>query len=152
MKKNKLKTLIRKAIEVCNKERVREGAAIKKDFQIHLKKLSLSIKKIKAHSVRQSKKARKNIEDKIDSIDFIKEKKTVYEVTGALINRMDTSEEISRMEEHIQAFCSLVVSNGVIGKKMSFYLQEMVREVNTIGSKSQDFKLDAGSSSDKKSY
>ena len=137
--KNKLKALVHKSIELCKKERDREGTALKRDFQKNLKQLSMSLQKVKSHSAGQSKRVYKNIKDKITAITD--DKKTRLEVIGALISRMDTSEEISRMIEHIQAFRALVSTEGVIGKNMSFYLQEMVREVNTIGSKSQDFKL-----------
>ena len=139
--RNKLKTLIYKAIDLCDKERKREGSALKKDFQKHLRQLSLSIKKIASHAVRQNKKAQENIKNKMGSIGLIEEGKKLQEVTGALINRLDICEEITRTEEHIRAFRSIISATGAIGKKMSFYLQELVREVNTIGSKSQDFKL-----------
>lgn len=139
--KNKLKALTRKAMDLCNKERIREGLSLKKDFQKNIKHLGLCIQKIKSHSNRQNKKASKNVKEKARSIDITNEQNTVQDVMVALINRMDNSEELSRMEEHIQVFRTLILSKGVIGKKISFYLQEMIREVNTIGSKSQDFKL-----------
>ena len=139
--KKELKLLLHKAMELCTKERTREGRVLKKEFQKYLKSISLCLRKIKSHAVQQSKKVKQNIEDKIEKFDVINEKNTVYEITGSLINRMDISEEISRMEEHIKTFYVLVSTKGVIGKKMSFYLQEMIREMNTIGSKSQNFKL-----------
>ncbi len=174
VEKNKLKTLLQMAINRCNKERVREGLALKKDFQKYTKNLLLSLQKIKQHSERQSKLVRKNLKEKIN--DMINEgillpfensgsnvlppfkgKKTMRvgetvnssrfrfktdeELIGVLINRMDINEEISRMEEHIRAFRTLIASSSAIGKKMSFYLQEMIREMNTIGGKSQNFKL-----------
>ncbi len=139
--KNRLKALVHKAVELCGQERVREGRALKKDFQKHIKQLSLCLQKIKSHSVKQKEQVRKSIKKKIHSVDMANEKKTVEEVTGVLINRLDTNEEISRMEEHIRAFRTLVAEKGIVGKEMSFYLQEMIREMNTVGSKSQDFKM-----------
>lgn len=139
--RNKLKTLIYKAIDLCDKERKREGSALKKDFQKHLRELSLSIKKISSHAVRQNKKAQESVKNKMGSIGLVEEDKKLQEVTGSLINRLDICEEITRTEEHIRTFRSIISTKGAIGKKMSFYLQELVREVNTIGSKSQDFKL-----------
>ena len=139
--KSQLKALMRKAIDLCDKERVREGLALKKDFQKNIKQLSLCLQRIKSHSLRQNEKASKNIKEKIRSVDLTDEQRTIQDVTAALISRLDTSEEFSRMEEHIRVFRTLVIAKGVMGKKISFYLQEMIREVNTIGSKSQDFKL-----------
>ena len=139
--RNKLKALIYKAIDLCDKERKREGSALKKDFQKHLRELSLSIKKISSHAVKQNKKAQESVKNRMGSIGFVEEDKKLQEVTGSLINRLDICEEITRTEEHVRAFRSIVSTEGAIGKKMSFYLQELVREINTIGSKSQNFKL-----------
>ncbi len=144
--KNQLKALTRKALDLCNKERAREGLALKKEFQKHIQSLSVSLQKIKDRSSVQETKAGKNIKNKINMMEggteIMEDKKTVQEMTGALINRMDAREEICRMKEHIRAFHALALrSLGPVGKEMSFYLQEMIREMNTIGSKSQDFKL-----------
>jgi uncharacterized protein (TIGR00255 family) len=139
--KNKVKVLVRRAVDLCSKEREREGKALQKDFQKNLNQLMLSLKKVKSHAVRQSKGVGKKIESKVGAIDDIEGKKAIQEVTSTLINRMDINEEVSRMEEHIRAFRSLIAVKGVIGKKMSFYLQEMIREMNTVGAKAQDFKL-----------
>ena len=137
--KLRLKTLLRSALNLCEKEKLREGLALKKDFQKNLRMLSVSIKKIRAHANRQNKMVVSGMKQKLKSL--LEEQKTAGEVTNALMNRMDISEELERMEEHIKVFTNLVSSQGTMGKKMSFYLQEMVREVNTAGSKSQDFKL-----------
>ena len=139
--KKQLKDLTMKSIDLCNKERVREGLSLKKDFQKNIKYLSLCIKKIKSHSKRQNEKVNKNVKEKVRSVEITDAQNTVQDVMVALINRMDNSEELNRMEEHIKVFRTLILSKGVIGKKISFYLQEMIREINTIGSKSQDFKL-----------
>ena len=136
--KIKLRALLDKSIELCVKERVREGQALKKDFQKNLKALSISLQKVKVLSEKQNKKLLKNKASEITPV--FDEKKSGYENTNSF--RMDTSEEISRMTEHIKSFRKLISSGEeVLGKKMSFYLQEMVREMNTVGSKSQDFEL-----------
>ena len=68
------------------------------------------------------------------------EGKSSVEITS-LLSKMDVTEELVRMEAHIQIGLKLLKSRGAVGKKMGFYFQEMIREMNTIGSKSQDFKL-----------
>ena len=141
--KTKLKTTLRKAIELCNKERVREGLALKKDFQKNTTALSQSLKKIKIHFTQQNKTINKTVRDKIKLIKLStnEKDKLQQEMLSALLNRTDIDEEIYRMEEHLKVFRSVLNSPGTIGKKISFYLQEMIREMNTIGSKSQSFKL-----------
>ena len=137
----KLKALIRQAIALCNKERAREGVVLKQDFQKHLKSLSVCLRKVKSHAGQQARKIKQNVKDKMESFDAINEKNTIHEITGSLINKMDISEELNRMGEHIKVFGSLISARGVKGKKMSFYLQEMIREMNTVGSKSQSAQL-----------
>jgi uncharacterized protein (TIGR00255 family) len=57
------------------------------------------------------------------------------------VERSDINEEVSRLNEHIRNYKGLLAHNGAIGKKLDFYTQELLREVNTIGSKSSVSKL-----------
>lgn len=52
-----------------------------------------------------------------------------------LAEKQDTSEETIRLRSHISQFKSLLSNGGAIGRKMDFLLQELNREINTIGSK-----------------
>jgi uncharacterized protein (TIGR00255 family) len=57
--------------------------------------------------------------------------------TAVLIDKMDVREELVRLREHVKACTELIQSGEAKGKKLDFYCQELLREVNTIGSKSQ---------------
>ena len=57
------------------------------------------------------------------------------------VDKADISEEISRLKEHLRSMKALLTSSEGQGKKMDFYSQELLREVNTIGSKSQVARL-----------
>jgi uncharacterized protein (TIGR00255 family) len=52
--------------------------------------------------------------------------------------RSDITEELTRLEAHMQACTRLLSSSEAVGRKIEFLVQEMHREVNTIGSKSND--------------
>lgn len=58
-----------------------------------------------------------------------------------LAERTDISEEIARIESHVQQFRGLLQQGGVIGKRLDFLCQELHRESNTMSSKSQDRSL-----------
>ena len=58
-----------------------------------------------------------------------------------LAERADIAEELARLGSHFEQFEHLVASVEPIGRRLEFLLQEMTREANTIGSKSQDAKL-----------
>jgi uncharacterized protein (TIGR00255 family) len=56
-------------------------------------------------------------------------------------DRCDIAEELTRLRSHFEQFTTLLKSNGEIGRKSEFILQEMGREVHTIGSKANDLVI-----------
>jgi uncharacterized protein (TIGR00255 family) len=56
-------------------------------------------------------------------------------------DRIDVAEELTRLESHSAHFESLLESKEAVGRRLDFLLQEMAREANTIGSKSQDVTI-----------
>lgn len=58
-----------------------------------------------------------------------------------LAERSDIQEELVRMKNHIQHFLSHLDGGGEVGKKLDFLLQEMNREVNTMGSKADGLRV-----------
>ena len=56
-------------------------------------------------------------------------------------DRCDVTEEITRLRSHFEQFAALLNSEGEIGRKAEFILQEIGREVNTIGSKANDLTI-----------
>ena len=61
-----------------------------------------------------------------------------------MAEKMDITEESIRLKSHISQFCDLINSDEAVGRKVDFLLQEMVREVNTIGSKGCDADISRG--------
>ena len=53
-------------------------------------------------------------------------------------DRVDITEELTRLESHVTHFESMLVGSEAVGRRLDFLLQEMAREANTIGAKSQD--------------
>ena len=58
-----------------------------------------------------------------------------------IADRSDVTEELVRLTSHFEQFSSLLGQPEPVGRRMEFLLQEMAREANTLGSKSQDVKL-----------
>ena len=137
--KQVVKSLLQKAVELCDKERVREGLALKKDFQKKLIALSQCLQLIKRLSSKKRQKKEKQLKSKMSKEILVQQNST--NEAALIISRMDINEELSRLAEHIRVFRALITKKIVMGKQMNFYLQEMIREVNTIGSKSQEVSL-----------
>ena len=56
-------------------------------------------------------------------------------------DRVDVAEELTRLNGHSEHFAALVAGDGPVGRRLDFLLQEMAREANTIGAKSQDVAI-----------
>jgi uncharacterized protein (TIGR00255 family) len=61
--------------------------------------------------------------------------------TAILIERADITEETVRTEGHLESIAKVLKDGGAVGKKIDFYVQELRREVNTIGAKASDVDL-----------
>ena len=126
-----------------NEERTKEGRLIRKDLKERLKTIMNNLSEIegrwpltiKAH---EEKLKEKMIEvAKSTSIDEIR----VLQELAIYMERLDIAEEIMRLKGHIENFKSTLSSPDAVGRKLDFIIQEMVRETNTIGSKSNDLYI-----------
>ncbi len=124
-------------------ERSREGLALKKDLQKNLKDLLKYISKISKLREDANKMLQEKFEAKIKarlpkdaSIQGFDPQRLTQEIVIQL-EKADINEEIIRLNEHLKNFEKIIDLPVVEGKKLDFYTQELLREVNTIGSKSQ---------------
>ena len=69
------------------------------------------------------------------------EDERVLKEIALFADRCDVTEELTRLRSHIEQFGTLLKSDGEIGRKSEFILQEIGREVNTIGSKANDLTI-----------
>lgn len=126
------------ALKNLDKTRLEEGRHIEKDFLKRLGLIKKEIKDMEVLTFELTKTRKKEISEKIrfyteqDSID---EGRLMQEV-AYLIERSDITEEIVRVNIHINAFTNYLKLNEPVGKRLGFLAQEINREVNTIGSKS----------------
>jgi uncharacterized protein (TIGR00255 family) len=71
---------------------------------------------------------------KVDESDLARE-------LAVFAERSDIAEEIERLDSHFKQFVSLLDTDGSVGRKLEFLVQEMFREANTMGSKTADVDL-----------
>ncbi|MEO5767314.1 MAG: YicC/YloC family endoribonuclease [Polyangia bacterium] len=62
----------------------------------------------------------------------------VAQEIALMAERLDVSEELLRLKTHLEHFRALLEAPGAVGRKLDFVIQEMGREINTVGSKAQD--------------
>ena len=128
--KQTIKKLFDKSLQACLRERKREGLVLKKDILSQIKVLQACLQKIESLNKKQYKDYLKKKDE------FIKKNHQRKELNLEL-EKFDTHEEIIRVKEHLSHFKKILSKSLDIGRKLDFYIQEILREVNTIGSKSQ---------------
>lgn len=141
--KKALLVAFEKACKACAIERKREGKSLRDDLETILSALELEIDGI--HALREE--ANQNLLQRFEQ--KIKSRLNGVEVDPARISqevvmqieRSDINEELIRLKEHTKNYRQLFSSAEAQGKKLDFYTQELLREVNTIGSKSSVSKL-----------
>lgn len=137
-----LKRSFDSALKKLDIERHREGLALKKDLTKNLKDLQKVTSRISKLRDEANKALQEKFEQKLkarfpkDAQTAIDPQRIAQEIIIQL-EKADINEEIIRLNEHVKNFEKLIELTPVEGKKLDFYTQELLREVNTIGSKSQ---------------
>jgi len=126
-----------------DEERSREGAMINADLLKRLDEIASSINEIEIRHPFTSKGHEEKLREKMlevtqcSSIDEVR----VLQELAIYMERLDITEEIVRLKGHLGNFRETLCSSDSMGRKLDFIIQEMVRETNTIGSKSNDLSI-----------
>jgi uncharacterized protein (TIGR00255 family) len=126
-----------------NNEREKEGQLIRVDLMARIAVILSGLSEIEAHWPTIIKTHEDKLKERIIEVT----KSTTMDETRVLqeiaiyMERLDISEEIVRLKGHIDNFKATLDSEESIGRKLDFIIQEMVRETNTIGSKSNDLYI-----------
>lgn len=122
--------------------RTREGETLKANILEKLETIHNSVNRINERAPEVAKDYRKRLEDKLKELDEIQADESRI-LTEVLIfsDKACIDEEITRLYSHIEQMKSIVMEEVPVGRKLDFLVQEMNREVNTIGSKSNDLEI-----------
>jgi len=132
-----------KALEGLYQMRISEGENLYNDFIERLKLLSKTIIKIKNLSGNNASVYRDKLEKRIQDIlnDYPVDKQRIALEAALVAEKMDITEEITRLGSHVDNFDQSLKQNDAVGKRLTFILQEMHREANTIASKAADYQV-----------
>jgi uncharacterized protein (TIGR00255 family) len=125
--------------------RASEGAAMSADMAVNCEAISAELANVAARAPTLVENFRIRLQERIASLleqyqitldpaDLIRE-------VSIFAERSDISEEIVRLRSHLEQFAAIVSGDEVAGRKLEFVIQEMFREANTIGSKSNDVAI-----------
>jgi len=132
-----------RALRAMNAERTREGASLKRDFGRRVGRIVTAIPKIEGLAEQTRAEVMANFQRRVRELldNLPVDEKRLYEEAALAAQHGDISEEITRLRTHLEGLRRLLVREGPVGKSIEFLLQEINREVNTMGSKSQNAAL-----------
>ena len=122
--------------------RIQEGAALEKKFREKISNIAKLLTSVDPYEKERVEKIKERITDALEktiSVDYDKnrlEQELIY-----YIEKLDVNEEKQRLSNHLKYFISTMESGNGQGKKLGFIAQEMGREINTLGSKSNHAEM-----------
>lgn len=120
--------------------RIAEGEKLKSDLLSHLDFIEKSIDEIEKRAPEIVNDYRARLEERIRTVleeRTFDESRLLTEV-AIFSEKVDTNEETVRLKSHVAQFKKMLEDGGCVGRKIDFLIQEMNREINTVGSKSND--------------
>ncbi|MBQ9252666.1 MAG: YicC family protein [Clostridia bacterium] len=122
--------------------RAREGEHLREDLRVHLAAAAELRERILERAPLVVSEYKTKLEARLAQLgaNGVDPQRLAQEV-ALMADRCAIDEELSRLESHLRQMNQYLGAEGEIGKKMDFLIQEMNREVNTIGSKAQDAEI-----------
>ncbi len=137
--KNFLKKLLQEAISNLIEMKIKEGKFLENDILKRIKIIENYLKKISELKDKIVENYKKKLKENVEKIfnenkNLVDEKRIEFEIV-LFSDKADITEEIVRLKSHIEKFRKTCKEEPPVGKKLDFILQEMHREINTIGAK-----------------
>jgi uncharacterized protein (TIGR00255 family) len=128
---------LREAIAELERMRVHEGAHLRDDLESRRRGLGDLIERIAQAAANGQQDLQSRLTTRIAELtaDQPIDRATVAQEIVRVVGRSDISEEVTRFRAHLQHWATLADAPEPCGRKLDFLLQEMNREINTIGSK-----------------
>jgi len=123
--------------------REREGQALARDLEGRLGQVEGLVAKVEKLAPQSIEQYRVRLQDRIQDVarGFNPDPARLAQEVALFADRMDVTEELTRLRSHVAQTRALLAVNEPAGRKMEFLVQEMHRETNTIGSKSQSAEI-----------
>ncbi len=135
--------LLDRAVDDVVASRSQEGAAMARELEHRLDNIEAHLGTVERRAperlTRERERLRESVRELLDgrSID---EDRLAQEI-AFIADKLDVTEEIVRLKTHLGACRQILVSEGAVGRQLGFLGQEMLREINTIGSKANDAEI-----------
>lgn len=139
-----LQKVVDEALEQLIKMKEIEGIALSQDILTRLKNINAAVVEISSLAPGAPKRYQEELKKRLEELlpGRIENEERILRELCIYAEKLDISEELTRLKSHVDQFANLVMtSDGSVGKTLEFLVQEINREINTVGSKSSELKI-----------
>ena len=141
----KVISITQEALDKLKQMRAAEGSSLEAEIKNQCEAISRGLKQIRARSEfvlqEYAKKLKKRVDELLAEAKIKLDEETLAREVAVLAERSDISEEIARLDSHLQRFAETCQSDDQSGRRLDFVSQELLREANTIASKASDAEI-----------
>ena len=131
------------ALEAYCQARISEGRKLAEDFELRLNRVEEYVEKIEARSPELVNEYREKLYKRLKEVlkDTTIDEQRILTEAAIFADKTAVDEETVRLKSHVSQMRDLLQSDAPQGRRMDFFIQEMNREANTIGSKCNDLEI-----------
>jgi uncharacterized protein (TIGR00255 family) len=133
------------AMDKLKRMREAEGRFLEADLKKHCDAIGAELETIRQCSgsvtLDYARKLRKRVDELLAEAKLKLDEQTLAREVAILADRSDISEEITRLDAHLQQFAQICRTDGQAGRRLDFLSQEMLREANTVASKAGEARI-----------
>lgn len=137
--------LTQDALDRLKRMRKTEGEFLEADLRQHCEAMEEELERVRQRSgsvvEEYARRLRKRVDELLAEAKLRLDEQTLAREVAILADRSDISEEIARLDAHLQQFRQICETDGQAGRRLDFLSQEMLREANTVASKAGDAQI-----------
>ncbi len=138
-----IEAALAKALSAFNDMKRREGKALETDLRVRIEAILAILRGIEDRAPDRVAEFRERLRNRLDGLlddRQVDPQRVAMEIT-LFAERSDVTEECVRLSAHCDAFLESLAAGGSPGRRLNFLIQEMNREINTVGSKGNDTEI-----------
>ena len=138
-----LEKVLAQTMEKLTAMRDAEGESLGRDLTERMGTVERLVQEIARRAPEVVLEYRQRLADRVRELTagMVVDESRLHQEVAVLAEKSDITEEVVRMNSHLGQFRNFMTAEEAVGRKMDFLIQEMNREVNTIGAKSQDGEI-----------
>lgn len=134
-------SLFMEAVEQLRQMRTTEGSALKAHVEGRLSELGQEVKRARSIVLTQAAEVKDKLLTRLHAVKLEVQESRVEQEIALLLARLDVSEELDRLETHLNEVSRTLSCDKIAGRRLDFLMQELNREANTLSSKSDSVEL-----------